>query len=69
LTPVVDRINGQVWRKSRRCETAACVSVAVGREQVWMRDDADPDGPRLTFAAGSWKQFLAGVRAGDFDPR
>lgn len=65
----VDDTNPRVWRTSTRCETAACVAVAASPEQVHLRDTADPDGPVLTFTAGSWADFLTGVRCGDFDPR
>lgn len=62
----MDEINPQAWRTSTRCETAACVAVAVGRRQVRMRDTADPAGPVLTFGADTWTAFLDGIRAGDF---
>lgn len=58
------------WRKSdRSMDSFNCVEVgpcSCGRD-VLMRDSKDPDGPVLAFGGGPWAQFLAGVRAGEFD--
>jgi hypothetical protein len=32
-----------------------------------VRDSKDPDGPSLAFSADSWRSFVAGLHAGDFD--
>lgn len=29
---------------------------------VHVRDSKDPDGPRLAFPAGAWREFTAGLR-------
>ena len=62
--PGVDE--GLSWRKSTRCGTNACVEVELGPDQVRVRDSKNPAG-ELTFSAESWRGFLAGVRAGQFD--
>jgi Domain of unknown function (DUF397) len=54
------------WRKSTRCETSACVEVAVGGALVGLRNSTKPD-TRLAIDAGAWRQFIDGVRTGDFD--
>jgi hypothetical protein len=54
------------WRKSRRCDSAHCVEVAVTAERVGVRDGKDPAGPALWFSVEEWTAFVEGVRAGDF---
>lgn len=56
------------WRKSSfSSDTANCVEFAPGWDGVGLRDSKDPDGPRLRFAVESWRTFVAGVAAGEFD--
>jgi len=56
------------WRKSRRCESNQCVEFArIDENRVGLRDSADPLGPALMLSDASWKAFVAGVRAGEFD--
>ena len=54
------------WMKSSRCEANTCVEVARASDAVSMRNTVAPD-VRLTFSPESWRGFLAGVAAGDFD--
>ncbi|HEU5110005.1 MAG TPA: DUF397 domain-containing protein [Micromonosporaceae bacterium] len=56
------------WRKSSRCDSAACVEVAfVGGGGVAVRNSTTVGGAVLTFERDEWSSFVAGVRAGDFD--
>jgi predicted secreted Zn-dependent protease len=55
------------WRVSRTCDTGACVGVARRGNAVYIRNTNDPEGPISTFTAEEWRQFLAGVKLGDFD--
>lgn len=55
------------WRISRTCEGGACVKVARQGEFVLIGNTASPDGPVSEFTAEEWRQFLAGVKLGDFD--
>ena len=41
--------------------------VVISDEQVHMRSSVTPDRGVLSFSAESWAQFIAGVRAGEFD--
>jgi hypothetical protein len=57
------------WRKSSFSEPTQCVEVALLRGGgAITRDSKNPSGPALTFTAGEWSAFLAGVKAGEFDP-
>jgi hypothetical protein len=57
------------WRRSGACTGAdsTCVEVAVGADEVAVRDSKDAGGTALRFTAAEWRAFLAGVRAGEFD--
>ena len=57
------------WHKSNRCDTNACVEVAVFEDEVLVRDSKDPRGPILRFSREEWEAFLSGVRAGEFSVR
>jgi Domain of unknown function (DUF397) len=47
-----------VWRKSTKCDSNACVEVAIIGDRVLLRDSSDPDGPTLTFTRDAWVEFL-----------
>lgn len=55
-----------IWRRSRRCDSCACVEVAHTGGGFAVRDSTRPD-TVLSFSAAEWKTFVAGVRNGDFD--
>lgn len=55
------------WRKSSFSNTGSCVEVALGSEQIGVRDSKDPNGPSLTFTQAEWRAFVLGVRDGEFD--
>jgi hypothetical protein len=64
------------WRKSTRSVAAGeCVEIAevhdvtATRDVVAMRDSKDPTGPILSFSVSSFRAFIAGAQAGDFDQR
>ncbi|GAA5033923.1 hypothetical protein GCM10023258_34190 [Terrabacter aeriphilus] len=57
------------WRKSSYSgANGDCVEIAMTPEGVGVRDSEDPSGPVLSFTHRQWECFLAGVRAGEFDP-
>lgn len=55
------------WHRSSRCETAACVEVALINGAVAVRDSKRSDGPILLFTRGEWAAFIAGASDGEFD--
>jgi hypothetical protein len=57
------------WRKSARSAgDGACIEIAESAHGVAVRDSKHPDGLVLWLDAGTWRQFIASIRAGDFDP-
>ena len=65
-------LTGAVWRKSVRSDNGgnSCVEVARNLPAVvGVRDSKDRSGPVLTFVPEAWNDFLAGVKAGEFDLR
>jgi hypothetical protein len=56
------------WRKSTRSGAAGhCVEVASAAAAVFVRDSKDVSGPVLEFGCDGWREFIAGVRDGEFD--
>jgi hypothetical protein len=66
---VADLHDSAEWRKSRRCDSGACVEVATLDDAVALRDSKTVDGPILIFSHDSWATFLSGVRVGDFEAK
>lgn len=58
---------GLDWRISRTCDGGACVGVARRGEVVLIGNTNDSNGPISEFTTDEWRQFLAGVKSGDFD--
>ncbi|GAA2527710.1 hypothetical protein Ahu01nite_088140 [Winogradskya humida] len=60
--------NALTWRKSTRSGAAGhCVEVASVAAAVFVRDSKNVEGPMLEFGQAGWAEFVAGVRAGEFD--
>ena len=61
-------ISGNIdWRKSRLCDSGACVGVARQNEYLLISNTSDPGGPVSRFTRKEWVTFLAGAKLGDFD--
>jgi predicted secreted Zn-dependent protease len=55
------------WRVSTTCDGGACVMVARQGDSVFLGNTSQPDGPVCTYTRAEWREFLAGVKLGDFD--
>jgi hypothetical protein len=51
---------GLTWFKSSHSsgEGGACVEVAAGTGEVFVRDSKDRQGPRLAFGRAAWAEFV-----------
>jgi predicted secreted Zn-dependent protease len=58
---------GLDWHKSRACESGACIQVARRGDSVLIGNTNDPEGPVSMFTTDEWRNFIAGVKTGDFD--
>ena len=56
------RIAPHGWRTSSYTTNTNCVEVALSRGVVAVRDSKDRQGPVLTFSAGAFGEFLAGLK-------
>ncbi len=55
------------WHVSRTCDGGACVMVARDGDSVVFGNTSQPDGPVYVYTRAEWREFLAGVKSGDFD--
>ena len=58
------------WRKSSRSNGGVngdCIEIAALPGRIALRDSKDPAGPVLTFPWSEWREFLSGIRTGQFD--
>jgi hypothetical protein len=52
----------EVWVRSTRCETGACLEVTVINDDVVIRNSTDPSGPKLTVSKDRWSAFLTDLK-------
>jgi predicted secreted Zn-dependent protease len=65
---MVDGLGGKlVWHRGTACEGGACVEVATASGTVMVRSSADPQGTPITLTRDEWREFVTGVKEGDFD--
>ena len=55
------------WRVATTCDGGACVMVTRQGDSVLLGNTGQPDGPVYAYTRAEWKEFLAGVKMGDFD--
>jgi hypothetical protein len=55
------------WHASRTCESGACVGVARQGEYILIGNTSNPETAVNKFTIDEWRQFLAGIKLGDFD--
>ena len=54
------------WRSSAACASSGCVQAATTSEGVALRDSKSPD-KQVEVSRQDWADFVAGVKAGEFD--
>jgi hypothetical protein len=59
----------EVWRTSTRSQDTNCVEVAYHAGQVRVRDTKNRDAAMVAVTPEDWRDFVAGVKAGEFDRR
>ncbi|MDQ2874126.1 MAG: DUF397 domain-containing protein [Actinomycetota bacterium] len=66
---MTEPLTSPIWRKSSYSSSNSnCVEVAAAGPDMAVRDSKDPNGPVLSFGAGEWRAFVAGITAGDLNP-
>ena len=55
------------WITSSYCTASSCVEVLITADSVAVRDTKDRGIPALVYTADEWRQFLSGVKDGEFD--
>jgi predicted secreted Zn-dependent protease len=55
------------WQVSRTCDNGQCIKVARAGDLVMIGDTEKSNGQISEFTVNEWRQFLAGVKLGDFD--
>ena len=55
------------WIKSSYCTDNACVEVAITENGDILVRDGSTSGPLLCFTPEEWRQFVAGVKDGEFN--
>jgi predicted secreted Zn-dependent protease len=63
----IPRLNSLDWRTSRTCDGGACVTVARIGDIYLIGNSSTPDGPVQSYTKYEWRDFLTGVKCGDFD--
>jgi hypothetical protein len=56
-----------IWRRARRCDSGACVEIGNLGELIVIRSSTDSGGTRISLSHDGWREFVAGVKDGDFD--
>jgi hypothetical protein len=62
----MQELSGAAWRRSSKCEAGSCVEVADLDDTVGLRNSNYPT-TAITFPVETWREFIAAVRAGEFD--
>jgi len=66
-TVLVSEISSAEFRVSSFCTSGGCVEVALSGDVVAVRDRKDPGRLAQVYSATEWREFIAGVKNGEFD--
>lgn len=56
-----------VWYQDMRCESGACVEVAVDGDTVLLRSSKNQRAAPVALSRDEWREFLAGAKDGIYD--
>jgi hypothetical protein len=56
-----------VWSRRARCESGACVEVAVDGDTILVRSSTNQRATPVTLSRDEWLEFLAGAKDGAYD--
>jgi Domain of unknown function (DUF397) len=55
------------WHRASLCQNGECVEIAMYRDEVVMRNSAEPNSGNVFFTPEEFGTFLKGAKAGSFD--
>jgi predicted secreted Zn-dependent protease len=55
------------WRTSLSCESGGCVTVASHEDSILLGNSSDPSSPVASYTRAEWREFVRGIKRGDFD--
>jgi hypothetical protein len=67
IPPIQFSDDAPAWRVARTCQGGSCVRVARTGGAILIGDTKNPDGDVLTYTISEWREFVGGVKRGDFD--
>jgi Domain of unknown function (DUF397) len=56
------------WRKSTFCQSGECAEVAADDGEIAIRSTRAPSDV-VRFTVAEWQALIAGIKAGEFNPR
>jgi hypothetical protein len=59
---------GAGYRRSSFCSASGCVTVRQDGDMFFIRDSCSPLDEPQVYTRDEWEAFIAGVKAGEFDP-
>lgn len=64
---LIPELSSARWVRSSYSHEGTCMELACGTAWTAVRDSKNPEGPPLVFSRAAMEQFLAGVKASEFD--
>jgi hypothetical protein len=56
-----------IWYQDRRCESGACVEIALDGDTVLLRSSENQGATPTALSRDEWRKFLAGAKDGIYD--
>jgi hypothetical protein len=65
--PVSNRRGDLEWKHASSCSTNGCIEIARDDRQIYLRDSAQSEVAPMRFSQTDWEDFVAAIKAGEFD--